>query len=59
MRGDFYAGLALGAIMGAIVLEASPETKRLVRRVQAIPEESPEKEEASSSGVRRIKAILE
>ena len=50
MRGDFYAGLALGAIMGAIVLEASPETKRLVRRAQTLSEDTPDREEASSKG---------
>ncbi|MEG1923992.1 MAG: hypothetical protein RR307_06005 [Clostridia bacterium] len=36
MRGEFFAGLALGAMIGAIVLEASPETKKAVSKGQTM-----------------------
>ena len=34
MNGGFFAGLALGAIMGAIMLEISPDAKQLVEKGQ-------------------------
>ncbi|MDD4290764.1 MAG: hypothetical protein PHX51_00750 [Clostridia bacterium] len=32
MKGGFFAGLTLGAIAGAVMLEASPEIKQLIRQ---------------------------
>lgn len=40
MKGGFFAGLALGAIMGAIMLEISPDAKQLVEKGQNMIEKN-------------------
>ena len=32
MKGSFFAGIAFGALAGAMLLEASPEMKQLVQQ---------------------------
>ena len=32
MKGAFFAGITCGALLGSILLEASPETKKLVQQ---------------------------
>lgn len=43
MKSGFFAGLALGAIIGAIILEASPEAKKWVQKGQDMIEEGMKK----------------
>jgi len=34
MKGGFFAGIALGALMGAMLLELNPQTKQAVKKGQ-------------------------
>ena len=34
MKGGFFAGIALGAMMGAVLLELSPQAKQIVKDSQ-------------------------
>ena len=36
MKGGFFAGIALGALMGAMMLELNPQTKQAVKKGQDI-----------------------
>ena len=36
MKGGFFAGIALGALMGAMMFELNPQTKQAVKKGQDI-----------------------
>ena len=42
MKGGFFAGIALGALMGAMMLELSPQAKQAVKKGQDILSEQVE-----------------
>lgn len=39
MKGSFFAGIALGALMGAMLLDVSPQTKSLVEKGKDVMEQ--------------------